>query len=101
MSALTAERLMRSRYSAFVVLDGPYLLRSWHRSTRPVTMPLDPRVQWLSLQILGRTGGTVLLDEGTVEFVARYRSPSGTSGEQHENSSFVRDSGNWFYLGVV
>jgi len=92
---------MRSRYSAFALLDEPYLLRTWHRATRPASIPLDRRTRWLSLEIVGRTGGTVLVNKGTVEFRARWRSPQGTNGEQHENSRFVRESGTWFYLGAV
>ncbi|WP_416966449.1 YchJ family metal-binding protein, partial [Streptomyces sp. Agncl-13] len=34
------EALMRSRYTAFVRLDAPYLLRTWHPRTRPAE-PLD------------------------------------------------------------
>ena len=40
--APTAEQLMRSRYSAFVVLDAGYLLRTWHPETRPASLELDP-----------------------------------------------------------
>ena len=36
-----AEQLMRSRYSAFVRGDVPYLLMTWHASTRPVTLELE------------------------------------------------------------
>lgn len=95
--APTAERLMRSRFSAFAVGDVDYLLSSWHPSTRPATLELDPDVRWYRLDILGRTGGGLLDSEGTVEFEAHYRSPDGT-GSQHENSYFVRDDARWFYV---
>ncbi|MFZ2176709.1 MAG: YchJ family metal-binding protein, partial [Rhodococcus sp. (in: high G+C Gram-positive bacteria)] len=36
-TAPTAERLMRSRFSAFAVLDAEYLLATWHPSTRPAS----------------------------------------------------------------
>ena len=32
----TAEQLMRSRYSAYVLHKEPYLKSTWHPSTRPV-----------------------------------------------------------------
>ena len=35
LSAPTAEALMRSRYSAFVLGLNDYLLATWHASTRP------------------------------------------------------------------
>lgn len=92
---------MRSRYSAFALRDEGYLLQTWHPSTRPASIPLDPRMRWLSLEIIGRTGGTVLVNKGTVEFRACWRGPHGATGEQHENSRFVRESGTWFYLGTV
>lgn len=31
----TAEQLMRSRYSAFVLANGDYLMQTHHSSTRP------------------------------------------------------------------
>lgn len=39
--APTAERLMRSRYTAFVREDGAYLLRTWHPETRPETITFE------------------------------------------------------------
>ena len=33
--AATAEQLMRSRYSAFALLNTEYLLKTWHRDTAP------------------------------------------------------------------
>ena len=40
-AAPTAEALMRSRYSAFALGLAPYLLRTWHPSTRPASLSLD------------------------------------------------------------
>jgi SEC-C motif-containing protein len=89
---------MRSRYSAFAVGDAGYLLATWHPSTRPAALDLDPGIRWLRLDILGRTGGGMLDSVGTVEFTARYRMGPGRAGEQHERSRFVREGGRWFYL---
>jgi SEC-C motif-containing protein len=91
---------MRSRYSAFVVGDADYLLRTHHPSTRPATLDLDPGIRWYRLDILGRTRGGVLDTEGEVEFRASYRF-DGEVGEQHERSTFVRDRGAWSYLSAV
>ena len=98
--APTAERLMRSRYSAFALRDTAYLLRTWHPSTRPPELELDPRVQWSGLRIVGRTGGSLLESTGTVEFSATYR-VGGQRNSQDENSRFVKQGGQWFYLGPV
>ena len=91
---------MRSRYSAFAVGNAAYLLATWHPSTRPPTLDLDPGVRWTGLDILATTGGSLLAAEGTVEFRASYRS-AGRDGAQHENSRFVRDGGQWRYVDGV
>lgn len=99
--ASTAERLMRSRFSAFAVGDVAYLLATWHPSTRPSELTLDPDVRWTRLDILARTRGGILDTEGTVEFVAHFRSEAGP-GSQREKSRFMRVSGAWSYVsGVV
>lgn len=97
-AAPTAERLMRSRYCAFALQDGAYLLQTWHSATRPASIEFDPDLHWYQLQILSRSGGGLLDQSGTVEFVARYR-VAGKIGEQYENSYFVRAPGGWLYLG--
>lgn len=89
---------MRSRYSAYVVGDAEYLLDTWHPSTRPKALDLDPHTRWMSLEIRSRSAGGLLDTTGTVEFVARYRA-DGARGEQHENSRFVRENRRWFYVG--
>jgi len=99
-TAPTAERLMRSRYSAFAVGDTDYLLATWHPSTRPATLELDPELRWYGLTIVRRENGGLLDNRGIVEFDASYRSPDGP-GVQHGVSSFVRDKGAWFYLTEV
>ena len=39
-NATTAAGLMRSRYSAYVLGHEPYLLATWHDSTRPSSLNL-------------------------------------------------------------
>ena len=92
---------MRSRYSAFALLDAPYLLATWHPSTRPASLELDPDQRWSGLRVVSAsTGGGVFAPEGTVEFVATYHSPEGPA-QVHEVSRFVQDAGRWVYLGPV
>lgn len=98
--APTAERLMRSRYTAFAIGDAAYLLASRHASTRPARMDLDSDVRWLHLAILDREAGGPFDATGVVEFVATYRDGDGR-GEQHERSRFVREGGHWFYVDGV
>jgi SEC-C motif-containing protein len=98
--AATAERLMRSRYSAFALGEAGYLLDSWHPATRPRTLALDPDVRWTDLEVLATAGGALLDSEGTVEFRATYRA-GGRTGAQHERSRFTREAGRWFYRDGV
>ena len=96
-TALTAEALMRSRFSAFALSLPEYLLETWHVSTRPSTLQLDADLQWYRLDVIATASGNPHDPTGTVQFEAFYRGAS--SGSQRENSSFVREHGRWFYLG--
>ena len=95
-SAPTAERLMRSRFSAFARGDVSYLLRSWHPSTRPGRLELDPDVRWYRLDIERTERGGPFDRDGVVEFRAYFRGPE--RGVLHETSRFVREGSDWFYL---
>ena len=90
-----AEHLMRSRYSAFVLGRATYLLATWHASTRPAELPLEPGVRWLGLDVKAhRVSGP---DHAEVEFVARSR-VAGRGQRLHETSRFVREGERWFYV---
>lgn len=91
---------MRSRYTAFVLRDEPYLLATWAPEERPAALDLDEDVRWLRLDVLDRVGGGPFDDTGTVEFEARYRQ-GGERGVQHERSWFERRAGVWTYVGPV
>ncbi|MEL4318687.1 YchJ family protein [Leifsonia sp. YIM 134122] len=98
--APTAVQLMRSRYSGYVVGDVAYLLSTWHPSTRPSELELDPSVRWFRLEIAATTGGGPFDTTGTVEFTARSKH-DGVAHAQHENSSFVRERGAWLYVDAL
>jgi SEC-C motif-containing protein len=98
--AATAEQLMRSRFSAFALGEEAYLLATWHPSTRPTRLRLDPAREWTGLEIVGHTGGGPFHAEGTVEFRAHYRA-GGKAGVQQENSHFVREDGAWLYVDAL
>lgn len=98
-AADTAEQLMRSRYSAYVLKHETYLLASWHASTRPASLALNarqPPPTWLGLDI--RHHEAPDSDHARVEFVARYRLGGGRAQRQHEVSRFVREAGRWYYV---
>lgn len=88
---------MRSRFSAFATGDAGYLLRTWHRSTRPQALDLDPEDSWYRLDVLRTERGGLLDTDGVVEFRAHRRSPSGR-GTLHEVSRFRREDRQWFYV---
>ena len=96
--AATAEALMRSRYTAYVIENGDYLLDSWHESTRPGSLDIETgQIEWLGLSIVRTEHGQPGDQQGVVEFVARYQQ-QGKPGEIHEASRFIFENGRWFYL---
>jgi SEC-C motif-containing protein len=92
----SAEALMRSRYAAYVARDRDWLLATWHPSTRPAILELDPGIKWLGLDVKAHR----LIDatHAEVEFVARFRTGGGRAQRLHERSRFLRDAGRWYYV---
>lgn len=87
---------MRSRYTAYTLGLEPYILDTWHPSTRPGSLESEtqPRPQWIGLQALS---ANQVGEEGSVEFVARFR-VNGRAHKLHELSRFRREGGRWYYL---
>jgi len=95
----SAEALMRSRYVAYTLMDEPYLLATWHASTRPASLNLSAEEQprWIGLDVKSHR-----VDDEThasVDFVARYR-VNGRAHRLEELSRFVKEDGRWFYLSA-
>ncbi len=104
VKAVTAENLMRSRYVAFTLADGDYLMKSHHSSTRPLSekksiVKWAKSVEWVKLEIINTTKGLENDTEGTVEFKAYFKR-KGELQFIHENSTFVREENKWVYLGM-
>ncbi|MES1189550.1 MAG: YchJ family protein [Steroidobacter sp.] len=95
-AAPTAEALMRSRYTAFVMQNETYLLDTWHVSKRPASVPFEAGTKWLGLQIIDRKD--IDADHAEVEFIARYRVGGASAQRGHERSRFIRENGRWFYV---
>ena len=90
-----AESLMRSRYSAFVLERVPYLLATWHPTTRPAELTLEQDVKWLGLAVRDHR----LVDENHAEVAFVARSRVGGRGQRlEERSRFVREAGSWLYI---
>lgn len=96
-----AVKLMRARYSAYVLRLDQYLLDTWHASTRPQVLDLleTEVLQWLGLEIRSQQVG---LEKARIEFIARYRvgGPGWPIERQHEIARFVKDEadGLWYYV---
>jgi SEC-C motif-containing protein len=96
LQAPTAEALMRSRYSAFVLDLSDYLLATWHTSTRPARLDANELgLKWLGLEVRRHT--PIDPDHATVEFIARSKL-AGRAQRLHELSRFLREDGRWFYV---
>ena len=87
--AETALQLMRSRYSAFALGNADYLVNSWHPDTRPARLTIDRNQRWIGLKIKTVSHGGTDENEGSVEFVARYK-VQGKAHRLQENSRFSR-----------
>ena len=101
----TAEELMRSRYSAFTLANGPYLIETHHSATRHNVDENDlvewaKSVKWLKLEIIRTTTGQPTDISGTVEFKAHFKE-RGKARFIHENSYFEKEYGTWKYKSIV
>ena len=102
LQAPTAEALMRSRYSAYVLDIPQYIYRTWDETTRPTLLSLRGKKgegkteHYISLEVLSTTAGGMRDNEGTVEFIAKFIIED-EQFEHHENSSFSRIKNHWVY----
>jgi len=98
-AAPSAETLMRSRYSGYVVGAGDYLVAT---TVPEKQVPEDAELirshaaqtQWLGLQVLEASERD---KKASVTFKAFYRDGDGTIRVHHEKSRFIRDNGRWYY----
>jgi len=100
--ATTAEKLMRSRYSAYALKLIDYLYQTTHPDKRTEDLKTEMtawanRAEFTRLEILGKRQGRSLDKVGKVEFVAYYRQ-FGEEKQMHELSRFRRYKGKWHYL---
>lgn len=94
VAAASPESLMRSRYSAFAMGLNDYLLKSWHASTRPASLPHDEITRWKRLEVCSSN------EEGNAGAV-HFRATCEEQGRWfllEEHSLFCKESEHWFYL---
>ena len=101
-NTVTAEALMRSRYSAYVLRDATYLQETWEQSGRPKLIDFSKEtIEWLRLEITDVKKGTLKDTKGVVAFKA-YFMQDGEECVMNEISRFTKLNGRWFYLdGVI
>lgn len=100
----TAEKLMRSRYCAYVYHLEEYLLETWAEETRPQTIEFEVGMRWQSLEILSKRQGRKKERKGWVKFAACYQLESQPQGlfKVVETSRFRKDAkGHWVYIDGV
>lgn len=99
--APTAEALMRSRYTSFVVKSYDYLEQTLAPESR---YDYDPEhvkswaesSTWLGLEIVSTKNGQPDDQTGDVEFIATFKQ-GGATHKHHELSYFEKQDGKWFY----
>ena len=94
--APTAEALMRSRFSAFAIPNGEYLMETTLPAKRKFDNKKDLQEwgesnEWTKLEILKST-----LNQ--VEFKAYYNDENGKPQIHHEHSLFENVNGRWYYV---
>lgn len=101
--ALTAQALMRSRYSAYVIVASQYLIDSTHISQRANYSKTDIEAwakesHWQKLEIIDCKKGLSGDSVGEVEFKAYYRDAKNILHIHHEKSVFKQENEDWFYV---
>ncbi|PLA74354.1 hypothetical protein CYQ88_06600 [Hydrogenovibrio sp. SC-1] len=97
-TAQTAEALMRSRYSAYVLENETYLLKTWAKTTRPGQIPFEKGLVWTKLRVIKTQKGQATDTEGKVWFKAYYQQAD-QKGVMSEKSFFIRDEqSQWVYV---
>jgi len=94
-------QLMRSRYTAFVMHDADYLIKTWHPSCQSTAFREDllrgfTSTEWLGLTVFAADEGEHS-HEGYVSFVARFRE-QGKTGAIIERSRFLKENDRWYYV---
>jgi len=99
---LTAEALMRSRFTAYSMENTDYIKETWDKASQPDQSTFsDEAIAWQRLEIIDTKKGGLHDNKGIVEFKAYY-SNKGEDYLLHEVSRFSKTNERWFYIdGVV
>lgn len=104
--AASAERLMRTRYSAFVLQKADYIVKTTVLAQQALLDIISiekwaHETNWAGLEIVSHTA-KLGKRHAQVEFKAYYteskEQPDGAHAAHHELSSFVEANGRWYFL---
>ncbi|MCB0347525.1 MAG: YchJ family protein, partial [Bdellovibrionales bacterium] len=99
----TAEKLMRSRYTAYAMNNVDYIEKTLAPESRSdfdrkSTEEWAVKATWKGLKVISTKRGLETDKKGTVEFTATYEQ-DGEVIEHHEVSEFRKnDKGQWFFV---
>ena len=94
---LTAEALMRSRYAAYAIPNGAYLMHTTYPTKRYLHDTQDMQEwgetnKWTALEIVAKPA------KHQVEFKAYYTDTKGILQLHHELSTFKKIDNRWYYF---
>lgn len=101
--APTAKALMRSRYSAYVLINAQYIIDSNHVSTRGNQSKIEIEAwakicTWQKLEIISTHEGLENDLKGEVEFKAHFIDINNKPQIHHEKSVFKKTNDKWFFV---
>lgn len=99
--AVTAEQLMRARYSAHVKVEVDFIYESIHPHHRTAydhkgTKEWAEKADWQGLEIVETKDGDLKDDTGEVQFIASFKD-KGSLRRHHERGHFERKDGKWYF----
>lgn len=101
-TAVTAEQLMRARFSAYSTAAIDFLHDSLHPSGQEnfdfeATKKWAENSEWLNLRVLSTKSGQANDKVGSVEFIATYKGQDGQEVQHAERSQFKNINSKWFF----
>lgn len=103
-NAKTAEQLMRSRFTAYILNDANYIIKTTHKSNQEYTLNIESwkkdimnfsdYTEFLGLEILESVEGK---EESFIKFNAILKQGN-LDASFTENSRFLKVENRWFYV---
>jgi len=102
--ARTAQRLLRSRYTAFVAGEVDYIHKTHHPEKisdidKEAVKDWAENSHWHGLEVVNIERGQEKDDEGVIQFIAKY-TQEGKTYNHDEISVFKKLDGEWYFYDV-